>query len=87
MSLDETNVNIYVYEGHNNHGMIDTSGYTATGMIFEHYQLKELSTILIPDNLFIVTLSEQNTATQINKSDIITILGFEQNFEKLQITW
>ena len=82
MSLDETNVNIYVYEGHNNHGMIDTSGYTTTGMIFEHYQLKELSTILIPDNLFIVTLSEQNTATQINKSDIITILGFEQNFEK-----
>ena len=82
MNLDETNVNLYVYEGHNNHGMIDTSEYTTNGMIFEHYQLKELSTILIPDNLFIVTLSEQNTATRMNKSDIITILGFEQNFEK-----
>ena len=58
MSLNELNVDTYVYEGHNNH----STKYISDGNItFE--QLKESSIITIPEKLFIVTLSEQNIST------------------------
>jgi|UniRef100_A0A6C0IV25 hypothetical protein len=77
MSLNEINVDTYVYEGHNNH----STKYISDGNItFE--QLKESSTITIPEKLFIVTLSEQNISTRSALSDIITILAFDKSFEK-----
>ena len=77
MSLNELNVDTYVYEGHNNH----STKYISDGNItFE--QLKESSIITIPEKLFIVTLSEQNISTRSALSDIITLLAFDKSFEK-----
>jgi len=70
------NVDAYVYEGHNNHSTKDISDGNIT-----LEQLKESSTITIPEKLFIVTLSEQNISTISALSDIITLLAFDENFE------
>ena len=49
MNVDKMNVDTYVYEGHNNHSTKDISDGNIT---FE--QLKESSTIIIPEKLFIL---------------------------------
>ena len=69
--LNKENTGLYVYEGHNTHTVSVNPGPK-----IDLDTLKKLSTVTIPDNLFVITLSEQNKSTMMERSDIITLLAF-----------
>ena len=71
MKLTKSNTGIYVYEGHNAHTVSEDLKPRV-----DLDTLKRISTVKIPDNLFVITLSEQNKSTMMARSDIITLLAF-----------